>query len=101
MKIVSGIQPTEKIHIGNYLGAIRQWITLQDENECMFFIADLHAITTAYDPATFKNRVTQVLIAYLAAGLNPEKAVVFIQSQVPAHAELAWLLNTLTPLGEL
>lgn len=101
MRIVSGIQPTEKIHIGNYLGAIKNWISLQDENECIFFIADLHAITATYEPKELKNRITQLLVAYIAAGLNPERSVIFVQSQVPAHSELAWLLNTITPLGEL
>jgi len=101
MKIVSGIQPTEKIHIGNYLGAIKNWIALQDDNECIFFIADLHAITATYEPKELKNRITQLLIAYIAAGLNPEKSVIFVQSQITAHSELAWLLNTICPLGEL
>lgn len=101
MRIVSGIQPTEKIHIGNYLGAIKQWISLQDEHECVFFIADLHAITTAYDPKEFNNRINQVMIAYLAAGLNPEKVIIFTQSKIKEHSELCWLLNTITPIGEL
>lgn len=101
MRIVSGIQPTGEINIGNYLGAIKQWIELQENNECVFFIADLHSLTTPYDTKDLKNKITEVLIAYLAAGLNPEKAVVFVQSHVKEHAELAWLLETITPLGEL
>ena len=101
MRIVSGIQPTENIHLGNYLGAIKQWIELQDNNECVFFVADLHAITTTYDPKEFKERIKRVVTAYIAAGLNPEKVVIFVQSQIAGHAELCWLLNTITPLGEL
>jgi len=98
---VSGIQPTEKIHIGNYLGAIKNWIELQYRNECVFFVADLHAMTTDYDPKEFKNRINQTLIAYLAAGIDPEKSIIFVQSSIKEHTELCWFLNTISPLGEL
>jgi len=101
MRIVSGIQPTNQLHIGNYLGAIKQWIELQDNNECVFFIADLHALTAPYDPENMQESITKTVIAYLAAGLNPEKSIIFVQSQVKEHAELCWLLNTVCPIGEL
>lgn len=101
MRIVSGIQPTEKIHIGNYLGAIKQWIDLQSNHECLFFIADLHALTTPYEPKELQNKITNLVIAYIAAGLNPEKAIIFVQSHVKEHAELCWLFNTICPMGEL
>src|SRR3990167_6792376 len=101
MRIVSGIQPTGQIHIGNYLGAIKQWIALQERNECVFFIADLHSLTVPYEPEDLQNKITEKVIAYIAAGLNPEKSIIFVQSQVKEHAELSWLLNTITPMGEL
>lgn len=101
MRIVSGIQPTGNIHIGNYLGAIKQWISLQEKNECVFFVADLHALTTPYDPKKLQEKITEKLICYIAAGLDSEKAIIFVQSQVKEHAELAWLLNTICPVGEL
>lgn len=101
MRIFSGIQPTGELHIGNYLGAIKQWIELQEDNECFYCIVDLHALTSEYDPQTFKEEVMKTAIVYLAAGLNPEKANIFIQSKVKEHTELNWLLNTITPIGEL
>jgi len=101
MRIVSGIQPTGNIHIGNYLGAIKQWISLQENNECVFFIADLHALTVPYDPKELQNKIIEKLICYIAAGLDPDKSIIFVQSQVKEHAELAWLLNTICPVGEL
>lgn len=101
MRIFSGIQPTGELHIGNYLGAIKQWLNLQHENDCIFCIVDLHAITVPYDPEKLQERIKEKAIVYLAAGLDPEKVVIFIQSEVKEHTELAWLLNTITPLGEL
>ena len=101
MRIVSGIQPTSQLHIGNYLGAIKQWIPLQEKNECVFFIADLHALTVPYDPKKMQNAIKETVIAYIAAGLNPEKSIIFVQSAVKEHAELCWLLNILSPVGEL
>lgn len=101
MRIFSGIRPTGELHIGNYLGAIKQWIELQDKNECIFCIVDLHAITTPYKKENFQERVFELAINYLALGLNPEKCILFIQSQVEEHTELTWLLSTITPLGEL
>lgn len=101
MRIFSGIQPTGSIHIGSYLGAIKQWVELQEKNECLFMIADLHALTIPRNPKTFQKEVLEMVIELLAAGLNPEKCVIFIQSQIKEHAELAWLLNTVTPVAEL
>lgn len=101
MRIFSGIRPTGNIHIGNYLGAIKQWISLQKENECVFCIVDLHAITTPYDVKQLQKDIFNTLIIYLAAGVDPEKSVIFVQSQIKEHAELSWLLETITPLGEL
>jgi len=101
MRILSGIQPTGQLHIGNYLGAIKQWIELQKNNECIFFIADLHSLTIPYNPKDLKKNVFEVATAYLAAGVDPEKSIFFVQSQVKEHAELCWILNTICPLGEL
>jgi tryptophanyl-tRNA synthetase len=101
MRVFSGIQPTGAIHIGNYLGAIRQWVELQEKNECVFCIVDLHAITTPFDPKNLQDLILEKGITYLAAGINPEKSIIFVQSQVKEHAELAWLLNTVTPIGDL
>ncbi len=101
MRIFSGIRPTGGLHIGNYLGAIKQWISLQETNECIFCIVDLHAITTPYDPKELQKNILEATATYLAAGINPEKSIVFVQSEVKEHAELAWLLGTITPMGEL
>src|SRR3989344_1337622 len=101
MRIVSGIQPTGQIHIGNYLGAIKQWIALQEKNECVFFIADLHSLTVPYEPKDLQNKITEKAIAYVAAGLDPEKSIIFVQSQIKEHTELCWMLNTICPVGEL
>jgi len=101
MRVFSGIQPTGDIHIGNYLGAIKQWIELQEKNECVFCIVDLHALTVPYEPKNLQNLILEKAIAYLAAGIDPEKSIIFIQSQVKEHTELTWLLNTVTPIGDL
>ncbi|MDO8601350.1 MAG: tryptophan--tRNA ligase [bacterium] len=101
MRIFSGIRPTGELHIGNYLGAIKQWLELQEKNEAVFCIVDWHAITTPFDPKNLQKNILDVAVAYLAAGLDPEKCIFFIQSQVKEHSELAWLLETITPLGEL
>jgi len=101
MRIFSGIRPTGNIHIGNYLGAIKQWISLQDNNECVFCIVDLHAITTPYNTKELQKNILDAASIYLAAGVNPEKSIIFTQSAVKEHAELAWLLGTITPMGEL
>lgn len=101
MRILSGIQPSGDIHLGNYLGALKQWIDLQKENECIYFVADLHSLTVPYDPKKLQKSIMEKVTAYIAAGLDPEKSVIFVQSQVKEHAELAWLLNTICPIGEL
>jgi len=101
MRVFSGIRPTGELHIGNYLGAIKQWIELQKTHDCVFCIVDLHAITTPYQPENLKRNILEQTIAYLAAGLDPEKCIFFIQSEVKEHVELSWLLGTITSLGEL
>ncbi len=101
MRIFSGIQPTGNIHIGNYSGAIKQWIDLQEKNECLFCIVDLHALTSPYDPQGFSKKVMEKAIVYIAAGIDPEKSIIFVQSSIKEHTELCWILNTITPLGEL
>ncbi len=101
MRIFSGIRPTGDLHIGNYIGAIRQWIDLQNENDCVFCIVDLHAITTPYSPKDLHDNILSQAVTYLALGLDPEKCILFIQSHVKEHAELAWLLGTITPMGDL
>lgn len=101
MRVFSGIQPTNELHIGNYLGAVAQWIELQDNNECLFWVADLHALTVPYQPNELKKRTTEVVATFLAAGINPEKSIVFRQSDVKEHTELAWLLSTITSVGDL
>lgn len=101
MRILSGIQPTGKLHIGNYLGAITQWLKLQKKNECIFFITDLHSLTVPYDQKTLQKRILETAIEYLAIGLDPKKSILFVQSRVKEHSELYWLLNTITPIGEL
>lgn len=101
--IFSGIQPSGNLHIGNYLGAIKQWVKLQDSGEYnnIFCVVDEHAITVPQDPKVLREKIMEVTLIYLASGIDPDKSLVFIQSHVSEHAELAWLLNTITPLGEL
>ncbi len=101
MKIVSGIQPTGSLHIGNYLGAIKQWVELQKKEDCIFFIADLHALTAPYDKEKLQENILEAAITYLALGIDPQKSLFFVQSEVKEHSELCWLFNTITPLGEL
>lgn len=99
--VLSGIQPSGTLHLGNYLGAIKQWLALQEDHKCYYCIVDLHAITVPYDPAALPDRVLNAAALYLAAGVDPDQSTIFVQSHVPAHAELAWLLATQTPFGEL
>ena len=101
MTIFSGIRPTGSIHIGNYLGAIKNWLDLQDNHDCFFCIVDLHAITTPFQPNRLQEDVVRLAAFYLSLGLDPGKSTLFIQSQVKEHAELAWLLGTIAPFGEL
>jgi len=100
-RVFSGIQPSGELHIGNYLGAIRNWVALQSEHECIFSIVDLHAITQPYEPKELAARTLEMAVGLLAAGIDPERATLFIQSHVPEHTELAWALGSVTPLGEL
>ena len=100
-RIFSGIRPSGDLHIGNYLGAIKQWVKLQDDHEVVFGIMDEHAITTPHEPAALRENTLETAMLYLAAGLDPEKVILMVQSQVSAHTELAWILGTITPLGEL
>jgi len=100
-RILSGIQPSGTIHIGNYFGAIENWVRLTREFECFFAIVDLHAITVAYEPASLPKRVWEAALDNMAAGLDPERCTIFVQSHVPEHTELCWLLNCVTPMGEL
>lgn len=101
MRILSGIQPSGALHIGNYFGAIRQYIALQEGNEAYYFVADYHALTSVRDAARMRQYVFDVLVDLLSLGLDPEKATLFVQSDVPETTELAWLLTTVTPMGWL
>lgn len=101
-RILSGMRPTGKLHLGNYVGALRNWVNLQDEYDCYFFIADWHALTTDYaDTSRIKQSSLEVMIDYLAAGLDPDRSTLFVQSHVPQHAELHLLFSMITPLGWL
>jgi tryptophanyl-tRNA synthetase len=100
-RIFSGIQPSGELHIGNYLGAVKNWVALQHTAESIFCIVDYHAIITAYEPAQLRQRRRDLALGLLAAGLDPEVCSLFVQSDVPEHTELAWIFNTVTPLGEL
>jgi tryptophanyl-tRNA synthetase len=100
-RIFSGIQPSGELHIGNWLGAVQNWVNLQHSYETLFCVVDLHAITGKYDHESLAQRTREMAVGLLAAGIDPEHAILFVQSQVPEHAELQWLLNTVTPLGEL
>src|SRR6185312_5308173 len=101
-RVLSGMRPTGKLHLGNYVGALANWVQLQNTHDCLFFIADWHALTTDYaDTSNVKANSHEVLLDWLAAGLDPEKCVMFVQSHVPQHAELHVLLSMITPLGWL
>ncbi|MEO5588087.1 MAG: tryptophan--tRNA ligase, partial [Gemmatimonadaceae bacterium] len=100
-RIFSGIQPSGELHIGNYLGAIKNWAALQNEYESFFCIVDYHAITIPFEPEDLRRRVRDMSISLVAAGVDPEKCTLFIQSAVHEHTELAWIFNAITPLGEL
>ncbi|MGH3089179.1 MAG: tryptophan--tRNA ligase [Rubrobacteraceae bacterium] len=100
-RVFSGIQPSGNLHIGNYLGAIKNWVDIQEEYESFFCIVDLHAITVPQDPKVLRRKIREVAAIYLASGIDPRKSVVFRQSRVAEHAELAWLLNCVAKVGEL
>lgn len=99
--LISGVQPTNNSHIGNYIGALKQWVDLQHTYRCFFFIADLHSITVPQDPALLRQNIMSVAATYLAIGIDPKRCNLFIQSEVPEHLELAWMLNTIAKMGEL
>lgn len=102
-RVLSGMQPTDALHLGNYLGALRQWVARQDDQEALFCVVDLHALTVpeAVDPAQLRHRSRAVAALYFACGLDPERSTVFLQSHVPEHAECSWILTCVTPLGWL
>src|SRR5947209_6400198 len=100
-RILSGVQPSGKLHLGNYFGAVKQHIALQNEGVCFYFIADYHALTTIQDPELLRERSRDVALDYLALGLDPAKATFFRQSDVPEVTELAWILSTVTNMGLL
>ena len=99
--VLSGVQPTGDLHLGNYLGAIKNFAKMQNENDCLFCVVDLHAITIFQDPHELRNNTYEITAAYLACGIDPKKSIIFNQSQVPGHAELAWILNCICRVGWL
>lgn len=100
-RIFSGVQPSGNLHIGNYLGAIKNWVELQDQYESIFCVVDLHAITVPQDSKELQKKTLEIAKIYLAAGIDPKKATIFVQSHIPEHSELAWILNTITKMSEL
>ena len=100
-RIFSGVQPTGNLHLGNYLGAIKNWVALQDDFECIYCVVDLHAITVPQDPAVLRRSIREVAACLIASGINPDKSILFNQSRVPQHAELAWIFNCVARLGWL
>jgi tryptophanyl-tRNA synthetase len=100
-RVFSGIQPTGEMHLGNYLGAVRHWVAQQDDDESLFCVVDLHAMTTPYDAATLADRTRRTAALLLAAGLDPERCTLFVQSHIPQHTELTWILNCVATIGEL
>jgi tryptophanyl-tRNA synthetase len=100
-RVFSGIQPSGELHIGNYLGAVQAWVNVQHRYESIFCIVDYHAITVPYEPRDLRTRTREMAVSLLAAGIDPGVATLFVQSAVPEHTELAWIFNTITPLGEL
>src|SRR5436309_15792294 len=100
-RVFSGIQPSGELHIGNYLGAVRNWVTLQHQHDCLFCVVDLHAITQSYKVSSLAQRTIEMAIGLYAVGLDPHRANVLVQSHVPEHSELNWLLNTVPQTGAL
>jgi tryptophanyl-tRNA synthetase len=100
-RIVSGIQSTGDLHLGNYLGTIRNWVNLQSEYQSLLFLADLHSITTPQDPIALKESTLKATACYIACGIDPDKSIIFAQSSIPYHAELAWIFSCMTPMGWL
>lgn len=100
-RIFSGVQPTNNLHIGNYLGAIKNWVDLQNNNDCLFCIVDLHALTVRQEPEILRQNIINIAKTYIALGINPNKSTIFIQSQISEHTQLSWILNTITKITEL
>jgi tryptophanyl-tRNA synthetase len=100
-RVFSGIQPSGELHIGNYLGAVQHWVRLQEKHQCFICIVDYHAITQEYDVAALESRTFDMAVSLLAAGIDPERSTLFVQSHVPEHTELCWVFETVTPVGEL
>ena len=98
-RVVSGIQPTKNLHIGNYFGSIKNWLDLQDQHECLFSVVNLHAMTVPYVPKELKHSTLNVIATYLACGIDPNKSTIFIQNTILEHAHLAWIFNCITPTG--
>lgn len=99
--VFSGVQPTNILHIGNYIGALKQWVEMQHRHRCLFCVVDLHAITVPQDPKTLRENSLRMAATYLAVGIDPKRSHIFVQSEVPQHAELGWILGTLTKIAEL
>ena len=99
--MLSAVQPTNQLHLGNYLGAIKNWVDLQDKYDCIFFAVDLHSITARQDPKALKENTYRTIASYLAAGIHPDQCTLFAQSHVSEHAELSWVLTCFTGMGEL
>ena len=99
--VLSGVQPTGNLHLGNYLGAIKNFVEMQDDYDCLFCVVDLHAITIYQDPAELRNNIYEIVASYLASGIDYRKSIIFNQSQVSCHAELAWILNCICRIGWL
>lgn len=100
-RVFSGVQPTGNLHIGNYLGALKQFVELQDDHECIYCVVDMHSITLPQDPKELKKSVLDVAALYMAVGIDPKKSIIFVQSEVPAHTELSWILTCSSYMGEL
>src|SRR4051812_2027154 len=98
-RVLSGIQPSGKLTLGNYIGALQNWVKLQHTHECFFMIVDLHAITVPQEPAALREQIESVAAMFFACGIDPNKSAVFLQSHVRAHAELGWIMTTLTHMG--
>ncbi len=99
--VLSGIQPTGHLHLGNYLGALKNWVGFQKTHQCFFCIVDLHALTLPQNPLELQQDILTTVATYIASGINPDQSAIFPQSAVPGHAELGWILSTMTPLGWL
>src|SRR5437899_1758393 len=100
-RVLSGMQPTaDSLHLGNYLGALRQWVTLQDSHDTFYFVADLHSITVQHDPVALRNRTRATVAQFLAAGIDPDRSTLFVQSHLAQHTQLTWVLSCLTGYGE-